>query len=693
MYGFSLHLTWRMARKELREILRDRRTIFTLVLMPVLLYPLMSIAFNQYAVTLEKPEKANEYHIAIQTQEEQDRLTELLHLTEQDPKLARLETDNLEESIRKGHAHLAIRLKSLTGPFRPKNPWQACECELIYRDDSIDGLKALEFVKGRLEAANLRLLIERLELRGEHTRVLPVETKVSLLRVSGKEILPISTVVPLILVLMTITGAVYPAIDLTAGERERGTLEILMAAPIPRFGLLMAKFVAVLAVALLTALVNMTMMTVTVLAFGLGDKVFGAAGLSFGTVAAVLGLLVLFAGFFSGLLLAVTSFARSFKEAQAYLIPLMLLALAPGVLSLLDIRLSGMLSVVPLLNVVLLAREIFAGSASLADTLIVVVSTLFYATAAIGVAARIFGAEAVLYSEQGQWSDMFRRPPQPRPVVALSTSLFCLAIMFPVHFLLNSFLAVQFNLLGVPIAIRLLASIAESVLLFGGFPFASAYLSRAQFPTAFQLRGASLWTFVGALLLGVSLWPLAGELSVLLLRLGLSSMSSQATEAIKAMIDQWRERPVLTILAIACVAPMVEELFFRGYLFNALSAASRPRTAILTSALLFGVFHLLVGGTLAVERLVTTTLLGLALAWVRWSSGSVFPGMLLHGLNNGLLVVAALFPGAFGSLSDVIVGASHIPPLWLVAGAVGAAIGICLTWFGRSSDGFLPDLR
>ena len=63
----------------------------------------------------------------------------------------------------------------------------------------------------------------------------------------------LGTLVPLILILMTITGAVYPAIDLTAGERERGTLEVLVAAPIPRMSLLLAKYVAVLTVALLTA--------------------------------------------------------------------------------------------------------------------------------------------------------------------------------------------------------------------------------------------------------------------------------------------------------------------------------------------------------------------------------------------------------------------------------------------------------
>src|SRR5205807_2950224 len=191
---------------------------------------------------------------------------------------------------------------------------------------------------------------------------------------------------------MTITGAVYPAIDLTAGERERGTLEALIAAPVSRLGLLAAKYIAVLTVALLTAAVNLTAMTVTIYSVGLGPHLFGASGLTFRMVVAVFGLLVLFAGFFSAMLLTVTSFARSFKEAQAYLIPLMLLAIAPGLLSLNEnLKLQGALAVAPLVNMVLLGRDLFAGAANPMTAGVVVLSTFLFGLAALALAARVFG--------------------------------------------------------------------------------------------------------------------------------------------------------------------------------------------------------------------------------------------------------------------------------------------------------------
>src|SRR5690606_5732477 len=247
------------------------------------------------------------------------------------------------------------------------------------------------------------------------------------------------SVLPLILILMTITGAVYPAIDLTAGERERGTLEILVAAPVPRLGLLLAKYVSVLTVALLTATVNLATMSATILLSGLGGELFGQRGLSLGVILEIFGLLVLFAALFSAVLLLLSSFARSFKEAQAYLIPLMLLALGPGLLSLTPgLELRGFLAVAPLVNVVLLGRDLLEQNAQAPLAAVVVASNFLYAGAAIAAAARVFGSEDVLFGVQGGWSDWLQRPRRPRPAPSVATALFCLALIFPAFFVVTS---------------------------------------------------------------------------------------------------------------------------------------------------------------------------------------------------------------------------------------------------------------
>jgi ABC-type Na+ efflux pump permease subunit len=295
---------------------------------------------------------------------------------------------------------------------------------VVYRQDSVAAREALPYLERVWTAAHADVLEEQLRLRvGGHPER-PRLTAVPLATASGSGRW-LSVFVPLVLILMTMTGAVYPAIDLTAGERERGTLEILIAAPIPRISVLLAKYVAVVAVAVLTAVVNLGAMTVSVLLTGLGETLFGPGGISAVTILEIFGLVILFAAFFAAVLLVVTSFARSFKEAQAYLIPLMLVSIAPGLLALAPrLSLNGPLALVPLLNIVLLSRDLLDGQAHPGAAAVVIGATALYAFLAIVLAARLFGAEAVLYSESGIWRYLFprqRRRALPRPTQTLTS--------------------------------------------------------------------------------------------------------------------------------------------------------------------------------------------------------------------------------------------------------------------------------
>lgn len=427
----------RLMGKELREILRDRRTILTLVLMPLLLYPLLAIAFRTFLSSGLTTAPAPVYLIGVPDgpegkavwvyliegqkalQERRppeaggDRADSLRHSPRPPvPELRREMPDNLEAAVRQGAVDVGLRTLSAE-PFRPGQVDRplAADWELLYREDSPYAQEAVRYLERVCDAANIRFLTSRLNWlavsqREPPLRILPIALRDPQTRKSSL----LSGVVPLILILMTITGAVYPAIDVTAGERERGTLEILAAAPVPRLSILLAKYVAVLTVAMLTALVNLGSMTITLYVSGMAEMLIGSAGLSLLVLLQVFGLLLLFAAFFSAVLLVLTSFARSFKEAQAYLVPLMLLALMPGVLSLVpDLRLQSILVLVPLLNIALLTRNLLEGTADPMSAILVVTVTLAYALAALAVAARVFGAEAVLYSQSGGWSSLLRR--------------------------------------------------------------------------------------------------------------------------------------------------------------------------------------------------------------------------------------------------------------------------------------------
>jgi ABC-2 type transport system permease protein/sodium transport system permease protein len=725
----AAHRLLRLMRKELSESLRDRRTILTLVLMPVLLYPILAMAFQQMLRSRRLEKDRTTYVLGMASTAEAEALREYWrygrdHLFgrhvgavkkgEKPPTPAYLEPQpelewrvrgDLDEALRAGAVDVVVRLRP-PGAFRiniGRFPFLGRDflCELVYREGSAKGREAVRYletltadanavlVSQRLNASRRRLLritalrrrlgeqIEK-ELAWQHGD--PVMVRASTLTVPPAKKTDLTPVlVPLVLILMTMTGAVYPAIDLTAGERERGTLEILVAAPIPRLSVLLAKYVAVLTVAVLTALVNLASMTATLYATGFGEMLF-ADRLNLVVLVQVLALLLLFAAFFSAVALALTSFARSFKEAQAYLVPLMLLCLAPGMMALWPgLNLAGPLAVAPLINIVLLARDVFEGVATPAVAGVVVVTTLVYALAAVGLAARIFGAEAVLSNAASSWADLFRRPSRPRPAAEPAQALLCLALMFPAYFLLMNGLA---QVKGLDVAGRLGLTALANVVLFGGFPLAALWLGRVGPSSSLRVLRPGWQACSAAVLLGLCLWPFAHEVLLVLRRAGFSTLGPEHGEKVRAFLQECREySPLLLVGVMAVVPAVVEELSFRGYLFTALlGRGGRPWRAIFSSAALFSLFHLLVTDALAVERLPPSLLLGVVLAWLCYRSGSVVPGMVLHALHNGSLTLLAYYEPRLVEVGWALSAEDHLPP-WLLAGAaVGALLGALLVW-------------
>jgi ABC-2 type transport system permease protein/sodium transport system permease protein len=649
----------RLVRKEVSSILRDRRTIITLVLMPLLLYPLLSIAFRQFLLAGAHG-KREEQELSVVVPSEDDAKVLVRHLKlgwevlqkQPRPEGARetpvsiprvlYPVPNPREEVLAGRVDLALRLR---GPVRELSAngglERALDYEAYYLESSARGRVTLERVQLLLEAAHRQLLLQRRQWVNRPPPVLVVRLLPGpLVDPAPKPVISLMALIPLVLILMTITGAVYPAIDLTAGERERGTLEILVAAPVPRLGLLFAKYVSVVLVAVLTALVNLGSMTLTLLVTPDLAALFEGQSLTLLAVMQVFFLLLLFGAFFSAVLLAVTSFARSFKEAQAYLIPLMLVSLTPGVASLMPgLKLDSGLALVPLLNIVLLGRDVLTGEAAFGMGAIVVLSTLVYAVGAVALAARVFGAEAVLYSEQAGWSDLFRRPAHPRPSPSVAGAMLCLALLFPATFVAINLLA----RLGGSIEEELAWKTLANLLLFGGLPLLFVWLGRIPLKSGYCLECLGLAFWGAALLLGLSLWPIADLVQRGLRELGLG-LDPELLAGASERFQRWRAvSPVLIVAGFAIVPAVLEELFFRGFLFGALLRASGPRSAIVGSALFFGVFHLVDQGLIVVERGLTSTLLGLVLAWLCWRSGSVIPGIILHAVHNSCLVLLAYF--------------------------------------------------
>lgn len=672
----SLARQGRLVRKELLEILRDRRTILTLVLMPILIYPVLGVGFMQLfqAVAPSKEPRfvvgsADDRALAEFAKLEAFLAPELKKTMRDVSKLPQWDLRHVEapqDALRDGAVDVALSLtvegtvdKDAPGE-RPKGLPRLFAFEVTYLRKSPTAPTAALWIERLVAQANAHLLDRFLSHLGPRD---PGARFVLERRVLASEeadgLVSLTSVIPFVLILMTITGAVYPAIDLTAGERERGTLQILMAAPVSRLRLLFAKYVTVVTLAVMTAVVNLTAMTITLWTNPLGRALLGHGGLSLGLVLALLGLLVLFASFFAAVLLTITSFARSFKEAQAYLVPVMLFALAPGAAGMVPgLVLSPGIAVIPLVNMVLLGRDLLEGTAQPAAIVLVIAATLLYAAAALVLAARVFGAEAVLYNERNSWTDLFRRPRHQTAVASVGVALWAMAVMTPIH---------VFAAAALPMtaAARLAGGAVLSLLIFVGVPAIFLWRGRVAWRSAFGLRRASLAAWPAAVILGLSFWGILFPF----LHWLLGPVSEERRELLTSVGELPRFLPVVLVLSA-----IVEELFFRGFLWEALSQAVPTLANLVITSVLFCLAHVLVlSEAFGADRLFPSLILGFVLGAVRARAGSVWPGIILHVLHNATLS-GLLLSGVAGRLDT-------LPP-WVIAtcGATTlvAALLLCL---------------
>lgn len=680
----------RLCQKELKETIRDRRTIVTLLLMPILVYPLLSMALNRFVLATGTA-GGDGFTVCVRSEEERIQLDQWLNdprslppeaiLDASDNELASFRVTVLKEStpeaaVENNEVDVGVRIERL-GTRTPEVTFFA------YRGNSASQA-ARRILVERLQW--LRMADAELVLRAAIPRYRsPVAVEITDVGEPKKGSM-LGTIVPLVLVLMTITGAVYPAIDLTAGERERGTMESVMASPVPRGYVLFSKYVAVVVVALLTAIVNLIAMFTTLWAGGLLTLLTGGDSIPWVTVLRILGLLVLFSGFFSALLLSLTSFAKSFKEAQAYLIPVMLLSLTPAMLSLMPgANLSGALAVLPLINIVLLARDLLSGSVDPAGALAAVVSTVGYAAAALAISARLFGSDAVTRTSEKSIGSLFVRPSSESEVPTAQSAAMMLALLVPIYFVVSNGLMrfLQQFKETVSIESQLLFNAAALVLTFGLVPLLAALLGRNRLRTTFRIRTTNAVCLIGSIVLGLGAWAFAHEAFVIADAAGIGGLGEDQVANAKAAISRMRQASPVLLLGVFALAPaVIEELCFRGFLFSALRNVLTPWRTIVVTAVLFGLFHVLTGSALLVERFIPSTLMGLVIGWVAYRTGSVIPGMVIHFVHNGLLNLVLYYESKLSFLGEGFDDQTHLPTHWIAAAFLLVLIGCGLIWFG-----------
>lgn len=387
-----------IARKELLSVVRERRVLFTTLVLPILIMPLLMfgpiLLFGSAArQTQENVQKVGVVGVPAAVLEQ-------LRKARVEP----IEIPNPQEAVRNREVEAALVFENGTYTLYGRLSGGATQSALV-----------VEKVQGALRAYKDQLVAERLRARGIGTEVLEpfrLETK-DASREQERAAGLFAFLIPYFLVVFIQMGGMPVAVDATAGEKEKGTLEALLAAPVPLIQILLGKGLAVFVMSLLSTLAAITGLL-------LGGAVFrnlfaaqlravqdgenqaqlgGALALDPLGYLSMLLTAVLFALLIIAIMISLGLYARSFKEAQSYMSPLMLVMIIPILfLQFSDfLKLQDWYFALPFVNVVLALDALVKGSATATQLGLTWLSTLLFAGMALYLAYRNFQREDVVF--------------------------------------------------------------------------------------------------------------------------------------------------------------------------------------------------------------------------------------------------------------------------------------------------------
>lgn len=401
-------------RKELRDTVRDRRTLFAVILLPLLLMPVIIIGVGKLTQYVIRDAQEKVVTIGVVNESAAPELSQMLR--EASKVIVQSAESDSEDMVRNREidAALVIPADAQAGLERDGR-YTVSVVQNSLNDKSGLALQRISEVVARF---NELLLASRLSAIGADASIMRGVDVQASETATEKELggFGLGFLLPLFIIMWAVTGGQYTAVDVSAGEKERKTLEALLLTPARRIEIVLGKFLAVSTVAMLSVVLALTSLY-TIFLFGGTDIFTGTATGSSGVSVTSQGgfdfslqpaaILVMFAisivlvALFSAINMTLAIFAKSYKEAQSYIGPSYLIVILPVVAfnSFPGFQPTDPFFAIPVVNAVLLFKEVLIGSYDAVHIALTLATLLFVAAAAILLATRIYQKESVLFKE------------------------------------------------------------------------------------------------------------------------------------------------------------------------------------------------------------------------------------------------------------------------------------------------------
>lgn len=610
-------------KKEIIDIFRDKKTVLMMIIVPILLYPLLMLAGFQIVNMISADMQSKTYQVAFHQVEGQEQIEKIMsdETDEYDYHFKVVESQDYKKDLQEKKIDAYLTTKEEAGQLN---------YEIQYISSVTNSAAAASMLEDIIYAYREQLRTDKIgELDLDVKAVLyPITTKLAD-QASKEESVGnlIGSIIPFLLITSILLGAMYPAIDVTAGEKERGTLETLLTLPVSNHELILSKFFAVATVACISALLNLLSMGL------MGGFLYNSLSLA-GTeaislhIASFIPVLVIllfciltFVLFITAIVLCVCIFAKSFKEAQNYSTPIMLVVMLASYVGFMpNVELTTQTAVIPVVNICLLIKQVFSFQYNLSIIFIVLLSNMAYSMLAVMIMGRIYNSEGILFGDGNGSLKLFERRANIKagePISLVDAILLLLVCMLGSIYL-GSFAQARFGFYG----------IAANQVFFLLLPVAFAFYTKCAWKEVFSIKLPSVKAVAGSIILWVGTYMIGILISVPLARLFPDSM-----ESVEGMANLFTNQSILGLLVVTAVLPAIcEETLFRGFTFGALKEKFKPILSILLVAALFGLYHM------SILKFFTTGILGLAFTYSVYCSGSIFTSMLMHFLNNGIAI-------------------------------------------------------
>jgi sodium transport system permease protein len=508
-------------------------------------------------------------------------------------------------------------------------------------------------VREALDKWERQLLKDRLEL-AQLPETVPDPVSLLSIDVANEDEIAASMwgkIFPALLIIMALTGAFYPAIDVAAGEKERGTMETLLICPASRSEIVLGKFLTVLLFSMATTMLNLISMGFTgkyIVSMTSGVAGAGMGAVPLPTPLALFWLVILLiplAAFFSALCLSLATFARSNKEGQYYLTPLFMITMGMTMFSMspsIELTASGGASLfycaMPIVGPALLLKALLMNPGNtevLVFALPVLMSSIGYSLIALWWAVEQFKSEDVLFREAEQfdlklWMRQLLRDKEPVPTFAMAAG--CFMLMMFLQFLTIKLLTG--SMVGVTaenLSRKMMElAVVQQMALIAAPAIFMAVLFTSSARKTLRLRMPSGRMLAVAIALPFVLHPLAIELLASLQNF-FPQLPDSAKAAFAAMSDD--TLPLYVIIGVFALTPaLCEEVAFRGFILSGFGSGGRTGVAIVLSSVTFGLIHMVP------QQVFNASLLGLVLGLIAVRSNSLLPGVAFHLCFNSLAV-------------------------------------------------------